>query len=151
MREQGEVIGTERGYATVSVDKKEECSKCGMCAFPKNAKTVEFRAKNELDAKVGDTVVIERKADGRLSGVILAFLVPLVLIGVAILINCLFINKEIWILILSAIFIALWYTVLAVIDKKLAFNDKFVCVIVEIKESKKTDGEQTVTIKDNKN
>ena len=37
MRESALVIKTEGEYATVSIDKKDECSKCGMCAFPKGA------------------------------------------------------------------------------------------------------------------
>ena len=109
-----------------------------MCAFPKNARTLEMRAKNEVGADVGDTVVIEKQADAKLGGVFMAFLIPLLLIGVSVAINYLFINKEIWIVILSVIFLVLWYTILAVIDKKLAYKDRFLAVIVEIKE--KDDG-----------
>lgn len=138
MKELAKVINTDKTYAVVSVDKKEECSRCGMCAFPKNARTLEMRAKNEVGANVGDTVVIEKQADAKLGGVFMAFLIPLLLIGVSIAINYLFINKEIWIVILSVIFLVLWYTILAVIDKKLAYKDRFLAVIVEIKE--KNDG-----------
>ena len=132
MREVGKVTKTENGYATVSIDKKEECSKCGLCAFPKNANTIEFLSKNTINAQVGDTVLIERKTDGKMSGILLVFLVPLLLIGLSILITYTLIGKEIWILILSAISLAVWYLVLNKIDKKLSKNDKFIANVLEI-------------------
>lgn len=107
MREVGKVVKTDNGYATVSIDKKEECSKCGLCAFPKNANTIEFRATNKINAKANDVVLIERKTDGKLSGIFLAFLVPLLLVGISILISYLMELKEIWILVLSAGLIAI--------------------------------------------
>lgn len=132
MREIGKIVQTENGYATVSIDKKEECSKCGMCAFPKNANTIEFKAINQANAQVGDTVIIDRKSDGKLSGITLAFLVPLLLVGISILISYLMELKEIWILAFSAGLIAIWYAVLSLIDKKLSKSDKFLVKIIEI-------------------
>ena len=132
MREVGKVIKADNGYVTVSIDKKEECSKCGLCAFPKNANTIEFLSKNTVNAQVGDTVVIERKTDGKLGGITLVFLVPLLLIALSTLITYTLIGKEIWILILSAISLTIWYAVLNKIDKKLSKNDKFLANIVEI-------------------
>ena len=132
MREVGKVIKADNGYVTVSIDKKEECSKCGLCAFPKNANTIEFLSKNTVNAQVGDKVVIERKTDGKLGGITLVFLVPLLLIALSTLINYTLIGKEIWILILSAISLTIWYAVLNKIDKKLSKNDKFLAKIIEI-------------------
>lgn len=132
MKELAKVTFVKGNRATVSVDKKDECSKCGMCLFPKNASSVEFSAVNSVDAKVGDTVLIEKREGGNLIGALLAFLVPLLLIGVAVLLGYTLLNSEIWILLLSVIFIVLWYTILAVIDKKLKNTFKFSVEIVEI-------------------
>lgn len=132
MREIAKIINTENGYATVSMDKKEECSKCGMCAFPKNANTIEFKAKNLVNAEIGDTVIIDRKTDGKLSGIVLAFLVPLLLVGISILISYLLQLKEIWILVFSVGSIAVWYVILSLIDKKLSNSDSFLVTIIEI-------------------
>ena len=132
MREIAKVIKTENGYATVSMDKKEECSKCGMCAFPKNANTIELKAKNQANAEVGDTVLIDRKTDGKLSGITLAFLVPLLLVGVSIALTYVLELKELWILAFSVGAIAIWYAVLSLIDKKLSNSDKFLATILEI-------------------
>ena len=136
MREVGKVVKTDNGYATVSIDKKEECGKCGLCAFPKNANTIEFRATNKINAKANDVVLIERKTDGKLSGIFLAFLVPLLLVGISILISYLMELKEILILVLSAGLIAIWYFILSVIDKKLSNKDKFLANIIEIIKTK---------------
>ena len=128
----GIVTAVDKNRATVKVDKKDECSKCGMCLFPKGANAVEFNAKNDLDAKVGDKVLIETEKDGKLIGAILAFLVPLILIGVSALIGYLVIKSEIWILILSLVLIIAWYVVLSLIDKKIGKTVSFSPKIIKI-------------------
>ena len=132
MKELAKVTAVKGTRATVSVDKKDECSKCGMCLFPKNASSVDFSAVNTVGAEVGDMVTIEKREGGNLIGALLAFLVPLILIGVSVIIGYTVLNSEIWILALSVIFIILWYTILAVIDKKLKNTLKFSVEIVEI-------------------
>ena len=141
MREIGKVVSFDGKHAVVKVDKKDECSKCGMCLFPKNASSVDFRAENPLNAKLEDTVVIESRKDGRLLGAVLAFLVPLILIALSAVITYIFIKNEIWLLILSVIFIGLWYTILAVIDKKLKKSVNFCHVIVSIVDKEKENNE----------
>lgn len=132
MREVGKVTKTDGDYATVRVDKKDECSKCGLCLFPKNAAYTEFRAKNGCGAQVGDEVMVENEGGGKLISSLLVFFIPLLLIAAATVISVVIIKKEIWILLLSLIFIVLWYTVLGVFDKILRKNDKFCATIVEV-------------------
>lgn len=133
MRETGVITETKGVTAVVSVDKKEECAGCGLCLFKDNAQKTEFYAKNAVQAKVGDTVIVERADSGKFLGAILAFFIPLLLIGLAVLIDFLFIKNEIWILVLSGIFVAAWYIILAFVDKKLnkvgAFNSRIVEII----------------------
>ena len=133
MQEKGVITEIKGGTAVISVDKKEECAGCGLCLFKDGTGKAEFYAKNNISAKVGDTVIVERSESGKFLGAILAFFIPLLLIGLAVLINYLFIKNEIWILILSAVFVAAWYAVLAFIDKKLktvgAFNSRIVAVL----------------------
>ena len=139
MIDKGLVKGASGKHATVKVDKKDECSKCGMCLFPKNANSVDFYAENTVGAKEGDTVLIDISGGGKLLGAILVFLIPLILIGVSALINHFFIKVEIWTLILSVIFIILWYTILAVIDKKLKKSSLFCSKIVRVLKEKEND------------
>ena len=137
MRESGIVTQIDGKYAIVKVDKKDECSKCGMCLFPKNASSIDFRAKNKLGAEVGDKVIIENKENTKLLGAILAFLVPLVLMGLSAVITYTVIGKEIYMLILSVISIVLWYTILAIIDKRLKNSVKFSPEIIAIEKVEK--------------
>lgn len=133
MREIGVVTEIKGKTAVVSVDKKAECDGCGLCLFKDGVNKATFYATIENNVQVGDTVEIERSDSGKFSGVLLAFLVPLVLIGLAVALNYLFIKKEIWILILSALFIAVWYVILAGIDKRLKGKNAFNSRIVSIK------------------
>jgi positive regulator of sigma E activity len=136
MTEQGIVTATNNRTAKVKIDKKDECSKCGMCLFPKNASSIEVVADNVLGATEGDTVIVETTGETKLLATALVFVVPLLLIGLAVLINYLLIKSEIWILILSVIFIVLWYTILAVIDKRFVKLKKLSAKITEIIKEK---------------
>lgn len=135
MTETGVVVKTERQRATVKVDKKDECSKCGMCLFPKGASFIEYSATNEINAKVGDSVVIEMQKDAKFLAICLVFIVPLILIGVAFLINYFLTKSDIWIVIFSCGLIGLWFSLLALIDKKLkkinGFSPKITQIIQE--------------------
>lgn len=132
MVEQGIVTKTEKNTAVVKVEKKDECSKCGMCLFPKGASSIDFNAVNKVGASEGDTVIIDTQNDGKLLGAILVFLVPLLLIGVSALIGFLVIQWELSVLILSVLLIALWFVILSVIDKKLKKTAGFTPVIIQI-------------------
>ena len=133
MEEIGKVSKIDGNYAIVKVSKKDECSKCGMCLFPKNANEIEFRAKNIVSAQEGDEVLINTSTErGKLAGILLVFLVPLLLIGLAVLIEKLFIRNEIFILPMSIGLIVIWFFSLAFIDKKIAKNDKYVSEIKKI-------------------
>lgn len=136
MTEQGIVTATNNRTAKVKIDKKDECSKCGMCLFPKNASSIEVVADNGVGATEGDTVIVETTGETKLLATALVFVVPLLLIGLAVLINYLLIKSEIWILILSVIFIVLWYTILAVIDKRFVKLKKLSAKITEIIKEK---------------
>ncbi len=132
MRELGVVVKTQNNKATVKVDKKDECSKCGMCLFPKGASSVDFEADNALSAAQGDTVIIETVKEGKLLGATLAFLVPLILVGLSLLLNYLVIFNELITLGIAFGLIAVWYVILAFIDKKLKKTVNFSAKIVEI-------------------
>ncbi|MBQ9735038.1 MAG: SoxR reducing system RseC family protein [Clostridia bacterium] len=138
MRELGVITEVTDGSAKVSVDKKTECDKCGMCLFPKGASKIEFDAKNSVGGLVGDTVEIETERDGKLLGAILVFLVPLILIGLSALIGYLIINSELSVLIMSLCLIVAWFAVLSLIDKKLKKTVSFSPVIIRIIKEENT-------------
>jgi positive regulator of sigma E activity len=137
MKELGFVIKTEKGRATVKVDKKDECSRCGLCLFPKNATSVEFSVNNGVGAKEGDTVMIETKENSKLLRTLRAFLVPLILTAIAAVITLTIIKEETYMLIISAVSIAIWYAILPSIDKRLKKSNAFAPDIIQIIENKK--------------
>ena len=131
MREQGKVVKVAEKTATVRVDKKDECSKCGMCLFPKNASHIDFEVQNDLGVLEGDNVLIGTKKEGKLLGALLVFLVPLILIGAGLLIGLLAIKNELWALGISLGLVVVWFCVLALIDKKLKKSMGFKPVLLE--------------------
>ena len=134
MQEIGKVVKTDGKRAIVKVDKKDECSKCGMCLFPKNATSIEFSVDNTLGATEGDTVLFESDSDGKLLGAILVFLIPLLIIGGSALIAYLVIKNELWTLFLSVIGIAVWFVILSFIDKRLTTSKSFSRKIISIEK-----------------
>lgn len=137
MKEIAKVVKTEGEYATVSMEKKPQCEKCGMCMFPKDAKNAQVFAINTARAKPNDKVVIELKESGKLLGIILVFIVPLLLIGLSFLLNAVLIQNELITLGVSVGLIILWYVLLSRIDKKLKSTKKFGTEIVAIIEEEK--------------
>ena len=134
MKEVGLVVSRDKNYAQVKVDKKDECSKCGMCLFPKGADGAYFHAENTLGAKEGDIVQIELGSNGNLIGAILVFLVPLILIGLSALITYLIIKNEIYMLVLGVGSVVVWFVILALIDKKIGKSKTFSPKIIKIIE-----------------
>ena len=139
---------TERGVvvkggetATVRVDKKDECSKCGACLFSDGAKYVDFNAKNQAGAKAGDIVVISTYEGGKLLGAALVFGVPLLIIGLAALFALSVFKNEILLPVIGVGGTALWFFVLALADKKIKKLKSFSTEIVEIVDKKEIEND----------
>ncbi len=132
MIENGIVVKINKDTAVVKVDKKDECSKCGMCLFPKNASSIELKATNNIGAKINDEVIIKTSERAKLLGVMLVFLVPLVLVGIAVTFSVLFIKSELLAVLLSLGLMVIWYFVLSFIDKKLKLKKSFCIEITGI-------------------
>lgn len=132
MIEKAQVTEVKGNFAKVKINKREECTKCGMCMFPKNAGYAILNAKNDIGAKEGDLVTIETNPKAKTLGIFLVFGVPLILILVSAIIGYFVIQKEIWIFILSLISFVSWYTILAVIDKKLQKRVTYFSIITAI-------------------
>lgn len=133
MQELAIVTAVQKKSATVKIEKNDECSKCGMCLFPKGASFIEFVADNPINAKVGDNVIIERKQDGKFLGAVLVFFIPLLLIIISAILGFYVIKWDLFVLIASIPLIILWYIILSFIDKKIRKLSDFRAIIVEIK------------------
>ncbi|MBQ7340319.1 MAG: SoxR reducing system RseC family protein [Clostridia bacterium] len=137
MKEIGIVKKTAQETASVEINKKEECSKCGMCMFPKNARSMEVIAINEIGAKEEDQVIVEIKDKGKMLGMTLVFVVPLLLLCLAIGLNYFFIKNELIVLIMGVGAVVLWYVILSFIDKKLKTTKKYGTEIIQILKKEK--------------
>lgn len=133
MIEKGTVVSIDGGIK-VRIEKKTECEKCGMCAFPKNASHIDVAAESETQVKVGDSVKIETVESGKLLGVFLAFGVPLVLILTCVLIGTLVFKSEIISLCSAIALIILWEIILHFIDKNLMRNKRFISKIIAVEK-----------------
>lgn len=131
MTESGIVVKNENGIV-VKVDKKTECSKCGMCAFPKNASHIDLKATSEIAVNVGDEVTVETSEGLRFLSALLVFGAPLVLIGACALIGLLVFKSDIITLISAVVITALYFVVLHFIDKKILKNKKFTTKIIAV-------------------
>ena len=132
MKEVGIITKLNGEYVYVKVDKKDECSKCGMCAFPKNANSIEIFARNNVNAKKDEQVIVEIKDKGKMLGFLLVFIVPLLLLGGAILLNFLVVHNELLTMGIGIVLIALWYFVLSFIDKYLKKSNKYGAEVVAV-------------------
>lgn len=143
MEEVGKVIKIEGEYATVKVDKRSECKKCGMCVFPKNADSIELRATNGIGAKEGDDVNVITSERGKWLGILLVFGVPLLLIAVVFLIAFLNSWSEVMMPLIGIGAIIIWFILLGVIDKKLkklnSFSSEITSVVQPSSDKPKTE------------
>ena len=137
MKEIGIVKKTTKEIASVEINKKEECSKCGMCMFPKNAKSIEVIAINEVGAIKDDQVIVEIKDKGKMLGMALVFVVPLLLLCLAIGLNYAFIKNELIMLAMGVGAVLVWYVILAFIDKRLKTTKKYGTEIIQILKKEK--------------
>ena len=83
MEEEGSVIKLENGYAIVQTEKGSACSGCGSKASchamgGTDGKIMEMSAVNDINAKVGDRVVIAIDSVIMLKSSFLIYIVPLV-------------------------------------------------------------------------
>ena len=125
MIEKGIVTSLDGDYAIVKVNKKEECAKCGLCLFPKNADSIKFRAENGVRAKVDDIVEIETKERAKTLGIVLVFGVPLILVIASLVLGYIFIKNEITCLLVTLGVVVVWFFILSIIDKKIKNSLKF--------------------------
>lgn len=73
--EKGLVIETQNNKMTVRFTSSEACKKCGGCAV-KDGYAVLSDLDNTVDAKVGDTVVMENNAGNMLTAASIIYLIP---------------------------------------------------------------------------
>lgn len=59
MTEQGVVLSVKNEFAKVRVGRNSACASCGKCGMTERQKHVDFYASNKVNAREGDTVVLD--------------------------------------------------------------------------------------------
>lgn len=79
MKQQGTVIELTRGFAKVQVARKALCgADCSTCQGSCESKDEMVLVINELDAKVGDKVILETSSQSFFTALVLTYGIPLV-------------------------------------------------------------------------
>ncbi len=125
MKKLGHVIKINEEMAYVAVERQEacggNCEACGGCTGEENVSIVEVR--NEIEAEVGDKVILEAPESQLLKYTILLYTVPLIAFIVGLFVSIYIFqrmnidNYEIYSFLVGLIFIALSIIVIKLFDE----------------------------------
>ena len=129
MRHIGKVVRLERDRAFVRFERTKACENCGACMYVGD-KEAEVSLENILHAEVGDYVQVEMQIKGFLHASFLAYIVPLCMLLVGIVLGSLW--SDAWGAVLGIAGAGLAYLLLRLLEPKFAKMKKFVPNMVEI-------------------
>lgn len=140
MEENGIVVKLYRGGAVVRINRKSECESCKLCMFSKNAQYIDVRAKNEMNAKIGEDVKITFTASSQALSAVVVYMIPLLFAFIGLIVGYFALNSEIWMAVFCFVFLAIAYIIVGCIDRALAKKRGYAPEIIEIlnEESNKT-------------
>ncbi|HBU12193.1 MAG TPA: hypothetical protein DEB31_05535 [Clostridiales bacterium] len=87
MKETGKVVEIAGDTAYLFFNRTAACAKCGACGMTAGRNTITVPAKNTLHAKVGDRVELEFTAKNALSSSAIAYIFPLAMLLLGVLIG----------------------------------------------------------------
>ena len=118
MKEVGLVTALKGEFASVRIGRHSACGQCGKCGMSENQKHVDFFVQNSLDAKVGDSVVLDIKDINTTKLALVAHAIPLAFAMLFFVIG-LCLKLPDWANFLMFVGgCAVAYTVIAIIDKR---------------------------------
>ncbi len=134
MRERALVTEVKDNYLKARIERHSACDSCGMCGLSKENKYVEIELINTVSAKTGDVITVEIKNQSTTKVTTIIYFLPM-LLGFIFLLVAYLLSLPEWVQSLSFLGgIALTFTVLAIIDKKLKKSNFVDIKIVEQKE-----------------
>lgn len=145
MTEQGVVLNVKKDFAKVRVGRNSACASCGKCGMTERQKHVDFYAANGVDAKEGDTVMLEIPETNSAKLAFVGYFVPLIP-ALGLLFLALGLKWAEWIAaLLFAGGLAIGFAVVALIDRLRRHKWMETPQIVEIVQSIAPKQEQTPT------
>lgn len=132
MQEIGKVIEVVDDNVKVRFERKSACAHCGMCGFKENDTFVDVAVKNVLQAKKDDLVEIEMRDSAVLIASIIAYLIPVCLALIGLIITQQ-LTDEMWIqLVVCLCSLALSYVLVFLLDKKFKYTRMFMAKMQRI-------------------
>ena len=141
MIESGKVLEADDNIAVVMFKRSTACDKCGACGILKGQNDVNVSLENSLNAKQGDSVLVELQASNFVGATAIAYLFPLAALIIGFVLgysigNAVGINNEVLAAILAIAFTVLSFFCLKLIDPVIKRKRKFMPVMVQIIEDK---------------
>ena len=131
MIERGIIVGFKEGQTVVRLKKNINCAGCRLCGFKKGQDYVDVKADNELGGEVGDTVEVESAKDNTLKAAFLAYILPLLLGAIGVVIGYFTVGEWLAVL-LCIVMVAVGFLLNSVIDRKLSKNKNFRISVIKL-------------------
>lgn len=133
----GKVVRLKKSVAYVEIERSQECAGCKACALA-SKKVTTLPAANDVGAKAGDEVLVALASQKPLIATLMLFLLPLVLMIIALVIASLFNQSEPMLALYSFIGIAVGFLITFVFDK-LYYSKRYVSHVIEILNTRQGD------------
>lgn len=133
----GTVVATDKSYAKIKLDRKSMCGEnCASCGGMCGVQNTVIRAKNTVNASVGDIVLVEVPTSKGLLALFLTYGIPLIYMVAIAVFMAIFLTEKQGI-ILIALGLLVWALILYISEKKGRFLSSFNTEIISIiKENK---------------
>ena len=126
----GKVVRLKNAVAYIEIERSQECAGCKACALAAKKVTV-LPATNDVGAKAGDEVLVALAPQKPLIATLMLFLLPLVLMVIAVVISLRFNQSEPMLALYAFVGIAAGFLIAFVFDK-LYYSKKYVSHVIEI-------------------
>ena len=131
MIERGMIVGFKDGQTVVRLKKNINCAGCRLCGFKKGQDYVDVNADNELGGEIGDTVEVESAKDNSLKAALLAYILPLILGAIGVVIGYFTVGEWLAVL-LCIVMVSVGFLINSFIDKKLSKNKNFRIKVIKL-------------------
>lgn len=133
----GTVVSIDKTYAKIKLDRKSMCGdNCASCGGMCGIRNTIIRAKNTVNALVGDTVLVQIPTNKGILAMFLTYGIPLIYMVVMAVFMAIFLTERQGI-ILIALGLCAWALILYISEKKGKFLSSFNTEIINIiKENK---------------
>lgn len=132
MKEIGQVISAEDGFASVQFERSSACKECGACMMSQSQKEMVLNTENTLNAGVGDWVQVDIESPMLIKASLITYIFPLLMLIAGLVLGYfinqaahIFDNSEIAACILGLLFVVAAYYSIRLLEPKFRKNRGF--------------------------